>query len=57
MLLSVPASQKTELHIYEATYDLLTNERFNIVQREEHMMPKPFVLNDAIVVKKVIKIE
>ncbi|WP_452226535.1 M28 family peptidase [Lacinutrix cladophorae] len=54
MILSVPVSQKTTFTIYEATYDLLTNQALNILPREENMIPKPFVLNDAVVTKTTI---
>jgi len=57
MILTVPTSQKTSIQVYEATYDLLTNKSLNIAQREAHMMPKPFILNDAIVTKNSIIIE
>lgn len=57
MILTVPATQKTELQIYEATYDLLTNKELNLPQREAEMITKPFVLNDAIVTKSRISIQ
>ncbi|MBQ0786036.1 MAG: M28 family peptidase [Oceanihabitans sp.] len=57
MILTVPTSQKTSIQVYEATYDLLTNKTLNVTQREETMMPKPFILNDAIVTKNRIVIE
>ena len=57
MIFTVPVSQKTSIQIYEATYNLLTNKKFNIAKREEQMIPKPFVLNDAIVTKNSIVIE
>ncbi|MBU2938227.1 M28 family peptidase [Lacinutrix sp. C3R15] len=57
MIFTIPAKQKTQLQIYEATYDLLNNKALNIPQREASMMPKPFVLNDAIVTKNTIIIE
>ena len=40
--------------IYEASYDLYTNPNFNIKPRTSLMMPMPFVLNEAIVLKKVL---
>ena len=57
IIFTVPASQKTTLQIYEATYDLLSNSLFTVPQRDSHMIPKPFVLNDAIVTKTKINIE
>ncbi len=38
--------------VYESSYDLLQNEQFSIPSRSKEMMPKPFVINDAIVIKK-----
>ncbi|WP_103069679.1 M28 family peptidase [Aquimarina sediminis] len=43
--------------LYESSYDLLKNEHFSIPVREKYMMPKPFVINDAIVIKKSFAIE
>jgi hypothetical protein len=57
MFISVPKDQKTTLQLYEASYDLLENEQFTIPERARNMMPKPFVLNDAIMIKKTITIE
>jgi len=54
---SVPKNQKTEFEIFESSYDLLQNPIFNIPQRPKTMIPKPFVLNDAIIVKKTIAFE
>ncbi len=54
---SVPVDQKTTITLHEASYDLLENEQFTVPARESDMIPKPFVLNDAIVVKKTIQIE
>jgi hypothetical protein len=51
MIFTIPVSQKTSIQVYEATYDLLENEAFTISPREENMIPKPFILNDAIVTK------
>ena len=41
----------------EYSYDLLTHSQFTINKRAENMMPKPFVITDAIVVKKTIYID
>jgi len=43
-----------DITMYLASYDLFTNPNFNITPRSEIMMPTPFVLNDAIVVKKLL---
>ena len=44
------------LKIYEASNDLLENPQFNIEPRTVNMMPKPFILNDAIITKQTITI-
>jgi len=46
-----------EMTLYESSFDLLDNAAFTIPQRSPMMMPKPFVLNDAVVVKKTIHFE
>ncbi|WP_452600325.1 M28 family peptidase [Pontimicrobium sp. MEBiC01747] len=56
LFISVPAAQKTSLQLHEATFDLLENNLFTIPKREENMIPKPFVLNDAIITKQSINI-
>ncbi|MEB3347336.1 M28 family peptidase [Aquimarina gracilis] len=38
--------------LYESSYDLLDNEHFSIPERSNEMMPKPFIINDAVVLKK-----
>jgi hypothetical protein len=57
MQISVPKNQTTELQLFEASFDLLENEHFSIPPRSPNMIPKPFVLNDAVLVKKTITIE
>ena len=46
-----------EFTLYEASYDLLENEQLNVPARNEAMIPRPFVLNDAVIVKKLIRFE
>ncbi len=57
MRLSVPKNQKTTLQFYEATYDLLKNIHFSIPARTHDMIPKPFVLNDAVIIKTKFTIQ
>ena len=40
---------KLKLKVTEVSYDLLSNILFNIKPREDYMMAKPFVTNDAII--------
>jgi hypothetical protein len=49
---TMPEKAKVEFDIYEISYDLLSNKLFKIKKRPTNMIPKPFVVNDAIIVKK-----
>jgi hypothetical protein len=51
----VDKNQVINIDILEAKYDLFTNPQFKITPRTEMMMPMPFVLNDATVIKTNIK--
>ena len=53
----VPIDQSTSLELYEASFDLLSNPLFNVPERPKDMIPKPFILNDAIILKKTITVE
>lgn len=44
-----------EIDVMTATFDLLENTKYKIPKRSDDLMPKPFVLTDAIVVKKKLK--
>lgn len=56
MNFSLDKSKSAEFILYESSYDLLENEELNVPKRAENMMPKPFVLNDAVIYKKKIKL-
>lgn len=57
MRLQIPAGQVLELTLYEASNDLLKHPLFSIPKRPENAIPKPFVLNDAILTTKTITFE
>ncbi|GAA3778506.1 M20/M25/M40 family metallo-hydrolase [Corallibacter vietnamensis] len=57
IIITVPESQETSLQFYECTYDLLTNAMFSVPDRKANMIPKPFVLNDAVVIKSSLTIK
>ena len=40
-----------DMDLLESSFDLMTNPAFEIKKRQPWMMPKPFVLNDAVVLK------
>lgn len=43
-----------DLEIYESRFDLLKNDKLKVPKRSPSMIPKPFVVNDAIVIKNTI---
>ena len=53
----VSKEQQVSFTVMEYSYDLLDHPQFSINKRAENMMPKPFVVTDAIVVKKKIIID
>ncbi|ETN93744.1 M28 family peptidase [Zhouia amylolytica] len=50
-------NEPIEITLYESSNDLLNGIDFNIPQRASDAIPMPFVLNDAIIIKKTIRIE
>jgi hypothetical protein len=55
LALSIPAGTELELTLYEASNDLLAHPLFSIPKRPKDLIPMPFVLNDAIILKKTIR--
>ena len=53
----ISKDQKVSFTVMEYSYDLLDHPQFKINNRAENMMPKPFVVTDAIIVKKKITID
>ncbi|MGR7812898.1 M28 family peptidase [Lacinutrix undariae] len=53
---TVPKTQKTTFKILEASFNLLTDPMFNVPERPETTIPKPFIINDAVVIKKTITV-
>jgi hypothetical protein len=51
----VDKNQMMDIDVLEAKYDLFTNPQFKITPRTNLMMPTPFVLNDATVIKTNLK--
>lgn len=54
---SMPKNQKTKFILYESSNDLLSDRQFEVAARPDDMIPRPFVLNDAVIIKKTIIIE
>lgn len=49
--------ENPKLKVFEASNDLLQNPNFNIPKRTKAMMPKPFILNDAIITKQTVNLK
>ncbi|MDO6812617.1 M20/M25/M40 family metallo-hydrolase [Tenacibaculum soleae] len=47
---------KPNITLNEISYDLLSNKKFALKPRSEIMMPMPFVVNDAIICSRKIKL-
>ncbi|MGL2962757.1 M20/M25/M40 family metallo-hydrolase [Flavobacterium sp. RSB2_4_14] len=52
---SIPANQKLDLNLVESSFDLMSNPLFTITKRKSWMIPTPFVLNDAVILRQKIK--
>jgi hypothetical protein len=52
----INAGTEFDMELMESSFDLMTNPLFNMAKRENWMMPTPFVLNDAVVIKQKIKL-
>jgi len=52
---TVDSNQKIDFDVLEIKFDLLINPLFKIIPRSETMMPMPFILNDATIIKTNVK--
>jgi len=53
---SIPKTEKPEILIYDVAYDLFTNDLLNVKPRtDESTFSTPFVVNDATIIKTIIK--
>ncbi|WP_396194622.1 M20/M25/M40 family metallo-hydrolase [Flavobacterium sp.] len=52
---SIPANQKLDLDLVESSFDLLSNPQFSVAKRKSWMIPTPFVLNDAVMIRQKLK--
>ena len=50
------SDQKPEILLYQSTYNLIGNKKFGVPERPKEYIPMPFVINDAVVVVKKLKI-
>ena len=46
-----------DFKIFENRFDLLNNDKLKVPKRTPQMMPKPFVVNDAIIIKRKISFD
>lgn len=51
---NVPVTSVLDLNLLESSFDLLSNPLFSISKRANWMMPTPYVLTDAVVIKEKI---
>lgn len=52
---NINAATVLDMQLLESSFDLLQNPMFSINKRADWMMPTPFVLNDAVAIKKAIR--
>ncbi|MEI7508268.1 MAG: M28 family peptidase [Flavobacterium sp.] len=52
---SIVKNQKLDMNLVESSFDLMTNPLFSIAKRRDWMIPTPFVLTDAVIIKENIK--
>ncbi|RAV30423.1 M28 family peptidase [Sinomicrobium soli] len=52
--LRLPPGEKPQLTLYESSFDLLEHPLFSVAPRPEGHIPKPFVLNDAVILRKTV---
>ncbi len=49
------SNRNIDMELLESSFDLLENPAFKITKRKNWMIPAPFILNDAVVIKQKIK--
>lgn len=52
---TLDASTTLDMELLESSFDLLENTQFSVPQRPSWMIPTPFVLNDAVVIRQKVK--
>ena len=52
---SIKSRYPLDLNLVESSFDLMNNPLFSMAKRREWMIPTPFVLTDAVIVKEKIK--
>ena len=54
---SIEKGDEPEFVLYESSYDLIGHDELKVKERPKGMIPRPFVLNDASILKKTIRIK
>ena len=54
---SVENGDPVSFKVMEYSFDLITDPQFNISKRPNYVMPKPFVITDAVAVKRTFSID
>ncbi len=54
---SVEKDASLSFKVMEYSFNLMTDQQFNISKRPDYTMPKPFVITDAIAVKRTFSID
>lgn len=52
---SISNAKKLDLELVESSFDLLANPSIKMTPRKTGMIPTPFVLNDAVIIRQKIK--
>jgi len=55
MEFSIAKSDQLDMNFVESSFDLMTNPLFKLEKRQDWMIPTPFVLTDAVLVKGKVK--
>lgn len=55
--LSVEKGMHPTIQLYEAAYELFSHPGLEVEARKPGMIPRPFVLNDAVIVKSLFKLK
>lgn len=54
---SIEKNEKIRFQVMEYSYDLMENPEFKVIKRPDYTMPKPFVVTDAIAVKRSFSVD
>jgi hypothetical protein len=55
--IELPKDNAAQLTLFEASNNLLSQQKFTIKPRSTDQMPKPFILNDAIITQQIIELK